>query len=57
MGKEDASDPRKLNGFYQQARCFIDCIQESRQPSSNFADAAETMRLADMIRSGRSTTS
>jgi virulence factor len=48
----DASDPRKLNGFYQQARHFVDCILEGRQPSSHFADAVRTMQLVDAIRSG-----
>jgi len=48
----DADDPRKLSGFYQQARHFVDCIIERRQPSANFADAALTMRLIDAIREG-----
>ncbi|HZO89476.1 MAG TPA: Gfo/Idh/MocA family oxidoreductase [Chthonomonadaceae bacterium] len=48
----DASDARKLNGFYQQARHFVDCILDGRQPSSHFADAVQTMELVDTIRGG-----
>lgn len=48
----DAADERKRNGFYQQARHWIDCIQANRQPSASFADAVETMRLVDAIRQG-----
>jgi virulence factor len=49
---EDAADARKLNGFYQQARHFVDCIREGRPPSANFSDAVETMQLVDAIRGG-----
>jgi predicted dehydrogenase len=51
MGPE-GTDERKRNGFYQQARHWVDCIQSRQQPSANFADAAQTMRLVDAIRQG-----
>ncbi len=49
---EDVSDATKLNGFFQQAGHFVDCIQTGRQPSSHFADAVQTMALVDAIRGG-----
>jgi predicted dehydrogenase len=52
MGEEAANDTRRVNGFYQQARHWVDCIQQGRQPSSNFADAVLTMKLVDEIRLG-----
>lgn len=52
LGPEIAGDMRKVNGFYQQARHFVDCIQTGTQPSSNFADAVQTMRLVDQLRQG-----
>jgi predicted dehydrogenase len=52
MGADDAADPRKLQGYYQQARHFVDCIQERRQPSTCFSDYVETMRVLDAIRAG-----
>ena len=32
-------------GGFETAQEFIDCIKESRQPSSNFADAVKTWEL------------
>jgi predicted dehydrogenase len=52
LGAEAAGDMRKSNGFYQQARHFVDCILENRQPSSHFADAVQTMELVDALRLG-----
>jgi virulence factor len=49
---DDASDHRKLNGFYQQARHFVDCVRSGREPSASFADAVRTMELVDAIRGG-----
>lgn len=49
---EAAADPRKLNGFYQQAQHFVDCVRAGRQPSANFADAVRTMELVEAIRAG-----
>ncbi|KPJ55644.1 MAG: hypothetical protein AMS16_03900 [Planctomycetes bacterium DG_58] len=40
---------RVLAGFEAKHREFLDCVREKRQPSSNFADAAKTMELAEMI--------
>lgn len=40
----------KFYGFYDQARHFIDCIKEGRQPQTNFADALKTMELVDRIK-------
>lgn len=48
----DAADPRKLNGFYQQAQEFAACVREGRLPSSHFGDAVFTMQLVDDIRLG-----
>jgi virulence factor len=36
-------------GFAAEARHFIDCIREGREPSSSLADAAKTMRLVNQI--------
>lgn len=38
-----------VDGFLEQARTFVRCIAEGRQPRSTFADAAKTMRLCDQI--------
>jgi len=40
---------RFIGGYYGENRHFIDCVKAGRQPSSNFADAAKTMDLADRI--------
>jgi hypothetical protein len=37
-------------GFWHESRHFIDCFKEGRQPSSNFADAVESMGLVERIR-------
>lgn len=37
-------------GFWHESRHFIDCIKDGRQPSSNFADAVESMALVERIR-------
>ena len=37
-------------GFWHESRHFIDCVKEGRQPSSNFADAVESMALVERIR-------
>lgn len=36
-------------GFFGENRHFIDCLKQGVQPESNFADAAKTMELVDMI--------
>lgn len=36
-------------GFLQEARHFITCIKEGRQPDTNFSDALKTMKLCDEI--------
>jgi len=36
-------------GFLQEARHFIDCIKEGRQPATCFRDAVKTMKLCDAI--------
>jgi predicted dehydrogenase len=41
--------PGKMYGFYQENRYFIDCLQEGKQPITNFADAVKTMELVDHI--------
>jgi predicted dehydrogenase len=41
-----------INGWWHQARFFIDCVKEGRQPAfpaSNLADAVKTMELIDLI--------
>lgn len=40
---------RHYYGFSAEARHFVDCIREGRQPSSSLADAAKTMRLVNQI--------
>jgi predicted dehydrogenase len=40
-------------GFWHEARHFVDCIKEGRQPSSNFADAIKTMELVERLYQGR----
>jgi predicted dehydrogenase len=40
---------RHYYGFAAEARHFVDCIREGRQPSSSLADAARTMRLVNQI--------
>lgn len=44
----------KFYGFYQQARHFIDCIKQGKQPQTNFADAVKSMELADRIKANGS---
>ena len=42
-----------INGWWHQARFFLDCVKEHRQPAfpaSNLEDAVKTMELIDMIR-------
>jgi len=34
-------------GFYHENRHFIDCLQAGKQPETNLADAARSMRLVD----------
>ncbi len=36
-------------GFLQEAKHFITCIKEGRQPDTNFSDALKTMKLCDEI--------
>jgi predicted dehydrogenase len=41
-----------INGWWHQARFFVDCIRDDRQPAfpaSNLDDAVKTMELIDMI--------
>ena len=45
----ESSEPRFVGGYYGENRHFIDCVKSGRQPSTNFADAAKTMELADRI--------
>ena len=40
---------RFVGGYFGEHRHFIDCVKARRQPSSNFANAAKTMELADRI--------
>jgi predicted dehydrogenase len=44
-----SDDFRHFYGFAAEARHFIDCIRENRQPSSSLEDAARTMRLVNQI--------
>ncbi len=36
-------------GFLQEARHFITCLQEGRQPDTNLYDALKTMKLCDEV--------
>lgn len=41
-----------INGWWDQARFFVDCVKEGREPAfpaSNLEDAVKTMELIDMI--------
>ena len=49
FGESAGSNPEHWLGFWHQTRHFIDCIKESRQPSSNFADAVKTWELINQI--------
>jgi len=49
FGEAAGSEPEHWLGFWHQAREFIDCIKESREPSSNFADAVKTWELINQI--------
>ena len=42
-----------INGWWHQARFFLDCVKDNREPgfpASNLEDAVKTMELIDMIR-------
>jgi len=42
-----------INGWWHQARFFLDCVRDNRQPAfpaSDLEDAVKTMELIDMIR-------
>ncbi len=42
-----------INGWWHQARFFLDCVKENREPAfpaSNLEDAVKTMELIDLIR-------
>ena len=49
FGESAGNEPEHFLGFWHQTRHFIDCIKESRQPSSNFADAVKTWELISQI--------
>ncbi|SVA94615.1 uncharacterized protein METZ01_LOCUS147469 [marine metagenome] len=49
FGISAGSEPEHWLGFWHQARHFIDCVKESRNPSSNFADAVKTWELIHRI--------
>lgn len=52
IGSEEAAgsnERHKVYGFFGENRYFIDCLQRGEQPECNFADAAESMQLADDI--------
>ena len=49
FGQSLGNDPEHWLGFWHESRHFIDCIKESRQPSSNFADAVKTWELINRI--------
>lgn len=49
---EDIAADEDKNGFLYQAKEFVAGIQEGRQPRTNFADAARTMELCDLINAG-----
>ena len=53
FAEEVGSQPHHIQGFWNESRHFVDCIKESRQPSSNFHDAIKTMELVDRIYQGR----
>lgn len=36
-------------GFFGENRHFVDCVKSGQQPETNFADAAKTMELVDLI--------
>jgi predicted dehydrogenase len=44
-----SDETRHYYGFAAEARHFVDCIREGREPSSSLADAAKTMRLVNQI--------
>ena len=39
-------------GYLQETRHFLQCIQDGRQPDTNFSDAAKTMALCEAIDAG-----
>lgn len=41
--------PHRYLGFLQEHRHFLECLSQGSQPTSNFADAARSMALADRI--------
>jgi virulence factor len=45
----DSDEFRVFYGFEGENRHFIDCVKAGKQPQSNFADAAKSMELAEMI--------
>jgi predicted dehydrogenase len=53
--KEDVSDTAKslefhrVQGFYAQARAFVDAVKSRKQLHNNLRDGVESMRLADRI--------
>jgi predicted dehydrogenase len=49
FGESAGTEPEHWLGFWHQTRHFIDCIKESREPSSNFADAVKTWELINQI--------
>ena len=49
FGASVGSEPEHYLGFWHQIRHFIDCVKESKDPSSNFADAAKTWELIHRI--------
>ncbi len=49
LAHPSGDNPNHWLGFWHEARYFIDCVKEGREPSSNFADDVKTWELIDRI--------
>jgi virulence factor len=49
FGQALGGQPEHWLGFWHESRHFIDCVRQSKQPSSNFEDAVKTVELIHKI--------